>query len=270
MLLTACGTIPSGRYESLRAASEGVSSTLGETYVRIEKRQREFVVLAAPNQPLTKDSFKPVIHGQSFDIKPELEYRDNVLNVLVNYCKALEALAGKNFAADVDKSARDLAASLSSLKGDERVAANGFSTVVDLLARRLTDWMRRQALKRAMDQGQPALEALVKLFQGSNQKIIPFVHQMRDSFIRHAQLDRPSYGTWKRFGFDLEVAGTLNEFNEIENALIASSAALGKLPPAHYEIRASLDDRDQNLLSLHAVIQEVRHLESFYRGLPAK
>src|SRR5437867_10729252 len=108
--LAGCVAIPAGRYQTLRAASEEVYGKVDDTYSRIERRQRDFVVLTAPNGPISAGIFK--VRGQPFDISPELQHRRDALDVLVKYTKALESLAGKDSATSADKSTQDLATSL--------------------------------------------------------------------------------------------------------------------------------------------------------------
>ncbi|MGB5082407.1 MAG: hypothetical protein WBO23_16895 [Burkholderiales bacterium] len=264
-----CTSIPAGRYQALRAASEDVYGNVDDTYARIEKRQRDFVVLTAPDRPLSAETF--TVRGQSFDISPELGHRRDALDALVKYTRALEAIAGKDYATDVDKSAQDLAASLRTLEGrdDSATISNAFGTVADLLARALTDSMRLSALKQAMDLGQPGVEALASLLQGSNKKVGAFVSIMQSRFVGHAQADRPKFGTWARYHLDLEIAATLDEFQQIHEALQTANAALAQLPQAHREIRLSLDNREQGLGALRHLIQEVKQLQKFYRNLPS-
>ena len=66
IVLAGCETLPTGRYQALCAASEGVHSNTTETFARIEKRQRDFAVLTAPDLPLLTNTFKPIVQGQSF------------------------------------------------------------------------------------------------------------------------------------------------------------------------------------------------------------
>src|SRR5207247_7437528 len=107
------------------------------------------------------------------------------------YTKALESLAGKDSATAADKSTQDLATSLRNLGagGDSAIIFNAFGTVADFLARALTGSMREAALKRAMDMGQPGVDALAGLLQGSNKKIAAFVEIMQSRGIAHAQMD---------------------------------------------------------------------------------
>ncbi len=271
--LTGCGTLPAGRFQAFRASSEDITAKTSDTYTRIEKRQRDFVVLTAPDRSLTTETFKPVnSSGESFDIRPTLQKREEALDVLVKYAKALESLAGKDFATDLDKSAQDLAGSLRALGGGSEGAgvSNAFGTVTDLLSRQVTDWMRKDALKKTMDLGQPGVDALTRLLSQSNKKIELFTAQMRNRYIAHAQAGRPAFGTWARYKFDLEVAEVMEEFEEINSALESASSALDKIPQAHREIRTSLENREQPLEALQQMVHEVRHLQGFYRALPTK
>ncbi len=270
LALVGCNALPSGRFQAFSAASEEISARTTDTYARIEKWQRDFVVLSAPDKPLSTDTFRPVVQGVSFDIRPELQYREATLNVLVMYAKALESLVGKDYATDIDKSAQDLAASVRGLRsdGENAAASNAFGAVADLLGTELTNWMRKRALEKAMDLGQPGVDTLTGLLRQSNVKIVRFTDEMRDRYIAHAQAARPAFGTWERYRFDVKVADALAEFGEIGQALQSANSALEQLPGAHREIRVSLESREHPLDALHQTIQEAQRLRGFYKSLP--
>lgn len=267
--VVACTSVPVGRYQALRAASQDVLTKTSETYTKIEKRQRDFAVLTAPKADLTPNSFQPTINGTSFDIAPELAYRENALRAIVSYTELLESLAGKDLNSDVDRSVQELGASLRGLGGDsaQQQIVGGFTTVIDGLARGLTDRKRREALATAMDRAQPAIETLSQLLQGSNKKIAVFVELMRSSYVRHANAARPPHGTWARYEFDLEIADIFEEAVHIEEALKSASTAIGKLPQAHREIRESLDQRERPLAALRELMGEAKQLKGFYKNL---
>lgn len=269
VLLASCSTVPVGRYQALRAAGQDVLEKTSETYARIEKRQRGFAVLTAPNQPLTVNSFRPTVQGVSYDIAPELRYRENALGVLVSYASVLEALASQDFESGVDRSAQELASRLRALDNspNAKEISNLFAAVVDSVGREITNRMRKKALATAMDMAQPAVDKLGLLIQGSNDKIAVFVGLMRDRYVAHANADRPAYGTAARYQFDLEVAEALEETAQIIEALKSTSTAVGKLPQAHREIRESLDRKDRPLMALREMLAETQRLQGFYKSL---
>lgn len=266
----ATNNIPAGRYQAFSVASENVQSVLSDTYTRIEKRQRDFAVLASPDEPLTEDTFKLTVNGKSYDLAPQLQAREAALDVLINYAKTLETLAVGNSSIDVDKSVQNLAASLKGLpdSGAEGAAANIFASLVDNLALSATNTMRKDGLKSAMTTAQPAVESISTLLQRDNGKIARTVNLMRDRYIAHAQSARPSFGSWQRYKFDSEVAAVIEEFQQINDALVSSSAAIQKLPDAHRQILESLDNKERPLDALRDMINEAKRLRTFYRALP--
>jgi len=268
---TGCSSIPTGRYQAFSAASEDVQSVISDTDARIEKRQRDFAVLTAPNEPITANTFKPNIAGTIFDISSQLRSREAVLDVLVKYSKILESLAGKDSSSDVDKSAQNLAASLNGLPaiGDGSTAAKLFATLTDNLAGAITKSKRKDALRNAMTTAQPAVVVISKLLQRDYDKIEMFVNLMRDRYIAHANADRPPFGTWQRYKFDSEVAAGLEEFQQINDALAAASTAIQKLPEAHQQLLEGLDNKEPPLNALRDVIHETQRLRSFYHDLPS-
>lgn len=268
MGLVGCTSIPTGRYEAFSTASNTVSTQMADTYARIEKRERDFAVITALDKPLSFDSFDPNAGAIHYGIGDQLKKRQAALDVIVKYAQALESLAGKDFATSVDRSAQDLAASLRGISGTDAVSANIFGTVVDGLAKAATESMRKDALKRVMNAGQPGVDAICSQMQKDNDKIATFVNTMRDRYVAHAQAARPKYGTWERYKFDLEVANTLDEFHQINAALISSSLVIQEIPEAHRQILKSLDEHAQSLDALHDMLREAQNLRGFYRSLP--
>lgn len=256
-----------GRYQTFSSATANIHSSASETYSRIEIKQRNFSILSAPNLAITVDTFKPLINGQSFDITDALNKRAAVLDVLASYGKALEALASKDAGTDVDAAAQNLSASLIGIGGIDTVLSNAFASILDEAARNLTNAMRRDALKKAMTSAQPGIEKLSELIQKDNQRIGLFVQLIRDSYIKHANLARPAYGTNERYKSDLEVATTLEEFQQIQNSLTSSSKAASSLPTAHRELLESLDNQSSRLNSLSELVAEAKHLNGFYKNL---
>ena len=269
--VTGCANISTGRYQTFSEANANIQSVIVDTDIRIEKRQRDFAVLTAPNEKLTATTFVPNIGGTSYDITSQLRSREATLDVLVKYSKLLESLAGKDLSSDVDKSAQNLAASLNGLSASSEV--NTFSkvlaTLADNLAGTVTERERKNALRSAMTTAQPAIAAISNLLQRDYDKVAIFVNLMRDGYITHANADRPQYGTWQRYKFDSEIAARLEEFQQINDALGAASAAIKKLPEAHQQILEGLDNKEPPLNILHDVINQAQHLHSFYRNLPS-
>lgn len=268
--LAGCGSVPVGRYEAFRMATESVQDATEDTFLRIEKRQRDFVVLTAPDTLLTSQTFKPAIGGQSFDIRGQLETRDAAVETLVAYAKTLEGLAGKDFSTEVDRATQNLAASLRRLSTSPTgaAAANGFASAVDTITRVVTSESRKNALKEVMGVAQPGIEALVRLFHEDKAKIATFSDLMKASYINHAQRARPPFGTWDRYRFDQEIAAVLEEFEQVQGALSAADVSLAKLPDAHRQLHEALDDRERPMDALRDMIREARQLQKFYRALP--
>lgn len=268
--LVGCGSLPVGRYEAFRVATESVHDTTEDTFLRIEKRQRDFAVLTAPDALLTSQTFKPVIGGQSFDIRGQLETRDAAVETLVAYAKILEGLAGKDVSTDVDRATQNLAASLRRLSATPTgaTAANGLASAVDTITRVVTSESRKDALKAVMRVAQPGIEALVRLFHEDRAKIATFSDLMKTSYLNHAQRARPPFGTWDRYRFDQEIAAVLEEFEQVQGALTAADVSLAKLPSAHRQLLESLDDRERPIDALRDMIREARQLQKFYRALP--
>jgi hypothetical protein len=119
------------------------------------------------DEKLTPDSFRPVVEGRSFDLEPELAFRQAALGVLVKYLLVLEAFASSETDADVDKASLELGASIEGLM---EAAGNGggrgaqvsgiLATGVDAIGREVMAGQRARALGRVMDASQKDIERL--------------------------------------------------------------------------------------------------------------
>lgn len=267
--------IPIGKYEILEDSSRSILSNIIDTYSRIEKLQKRFAVTTAPDSELNRDTFKPQIEGQSFDLTPELRFRESAFEVLVNYVIVLRILSSKEYALEIDKASQQLAGSLRNLtetskimKSSDASAASGiFSTLIDRLSRKLVERKRLNALKQVMDMAQNDLERLSNLIIGSNQKIKMAAGIMLSRIIAHANAARPAYGTIERYRFDMEISHKIEEVEAIEASLESMNRAISKMPQAHKEIRSEIEKKKTSLEALQSLIQEAQLATKFYRNL---
>lgn len=270
-----CTSIPTGKYRALHESSQTVFTQTSDTYRRIAQLQRHFSIVTAPNQKLTRDSFQPTIDGQSFDLTPELRFREAALEVWVNYTAVLQAFAEKDYTAEVDKASQELAASLTTLtatsnamKADEAKIASGMlATVIDVIGREMVRAKQLQALRTVMEVSQGDIDRLSALIVGSNVKIKRSVGIMTDRILAHAEAQRPPYGSLARTAFDERMGRVIADAQDIEGALDAMNLAMRTIPKAHAEIRAILDDKPTDLEALRALIQGAQRTGKFYRGL---
>ncbi len=273
--MTGCASLPTGKLQALKNSTQAVHQNTLDTYARIERLQRRFVVTTLPDMPLTRDGFTPKIEGQSFDLVPALRLRESAIEVLARYANLLFALATKDYASDIDAASQEMAGSLQNLRKTAGSAAsdaeskglNAIAAVVDSIGRVLVDYKRREALRRAMDLAQDDLEKLAALIARSNDRIRLAERIMADRILAHANAARPAYGSRDRMIFDSDVAEFLAESEGIESSLDATSAAVAKLPSAHHEIRQVLDERATNLDALQSFVREAQRAGKFYRGL---
>lgn len=275
LLAASCAAkIPVGKYDVLVDSSQRILTGTTETYTRITRLQRRFTVATVGSAPLTRESFKPVVDGQSFDLGPELQFREAALEVMVRYALVLQAFARHDFAGEVDKASEELAGSLKSLAataapdaGSARQASGVLATVVNVIGREVVRRQRLDALKTVMTSAQPDLAKLAELIAGSNAKIKQAVDIMLGRIVAHQNAVRPPPDSPMRFDFDTEVAAVIAEVEEIEAALAALSAAVAGVPPAHAEIRRMLDERPRDLTALQDLVKEVQRINRFYRSL---
>jgi hypothetical protein len=212
---------------------------------------------------------------KSYDLKPELQFREAALDVLLNYVNVLQAFSSTDYLTKVDKSTLLLGASLRDLfatsqaitTADGTQVANIFAVFLNKMGHEIVKKKKREALKQAMDLAQNDIEALSKLIVSSNIKIKKAIDIMLDRILAHANDLRPKYGTVERIYFDSEIANLILEADEMEASLEAINAAMIKIPLAHQEIRNDLDKAQSTFDSLQEVAREARQAQKFYRSL---
>lgn len=275
VLSAGCTSIPVGKYKALYESSHTILTKTSDTYKRIEEFQRRFSIATAPNQKLTRESFQPKIDGQSFDLTPELRFREAALEVWVKYTVVLQAFSEKDYVSEVDKASQELAGSLKNLtttsngmKTDEAKTASGMlATVVDVIGKEIVRAKRLHALRKVMDSAQGDIDNLSTLIVGSNTKIKKAVGIMTNRILDHANDQRPPYGSVERAAFDERIAVVIADAQEIEEVLDAMNTAVSKIPKAHAEIRFILDEKPTDLEALRALIQGAQRAGKFYRDL---
>ena len=276
ILFGGCASIPEGKFEVLKNSSQSLLTNTKDTYVRIEKMQRRFAVVTAPNSKIDIDTFKPKIGEQSFDLTPELRFRESAFEVLVKYNQVLYGISSKDYMGAVDKASQELAGSLNNLnqsslkmsKDDASKASGIIATFIDLTGKEIVKGRRADALRKVMDLHQKDIENLSVLIVGSNDKIGKYVKIMVERILTHANFAmRPDYGSASRYFFDMEIAEVIAETEDIQASLSSVNKGVLKIPEAHKEIRDELDKKPTNLDALHSLIQEVENANSFYRTL---
>jgi len=240
LFLITCHKPPIAKYQLLSESSQRILSVTEETYLRIAKLQHQFTVTTADrDKPITRDTFKPIIDGQSFDLLPELRFRETAIEVLVNYFRVLQALAERDFVSEVNPAAEKLAGSLKSL----------------------TESSAR--LNRPVTKQGTGL-----LASGANaigRSIKRFVDLMLDRIIAHANVARPDYDSPQRFAFDLRIADTINEGENINRTLDKLSQAINEIPPAHAAVRKMLDKKPETWATLQQLTKDINQISKSYR-----
>jgi hypothetical protein len=281
ILFSSCAAkIPVGKYATLKDSSQSILNNTTDTYTRIDKLQRYYCVITAPeDKPIKRDTFKPHIkNGKTTDIVPALKFRESAFEVIVKYVNVLNGLASKDYLADVDKASQELAGSLKNLGATSKVlsasdaaqASAVFGTLVDLIGRQIVEHKRLEALKTVMDAAQDDLEKLVRLIAASNDKIKEWVDTCVEPIIAYANMERRYYKSSERYQFDQNIAGRLAEIEEIESSLSTINKAMLKIPEAHREIRKELDKKPSSMEALQVLVQEAERSNTFYRDLSKK
>ncbi len=267
--------IPVGKYQLLHNSTSSLFNSTKGTYTRIEKLQRLYTVATAPDSAIHRDTFKLQIDGISFDLKPELQLREDALAVLFNYINVLCAFSAKDYLEEIDLATLELGASLNSFYESCNIATPSgaseltgiFTTLMNQLTRELVKQGKRNALKKSMDLAQDDIDEFAKLFSGSNQKIKMTIGIMLDRIVDHANHVRPHYLALERFPFDANIEQVITEADEIEASLDSLGAAIFTLVKAHRELRQKLDNKKLSLESLKEFVKETQIINKFYRSL---
>jgi hypothetical protein len=275
MGLGGCISIPAGKYEAFRDSGQSLLTNTGETYVRIERLQRQFAVVTAPDSEISIDTFRPQFEDKSFDLSPDLRLREAAFEVLVKYLNLLSTLSSKNRVPGVDRAYQELSASLKNLvesskavDRDEVSKASDINFSFDDAAdRRMGKRQRLNALREMMDSEQTAVESLCRLVLKSNKKISARVQVMLKTIVAHANIVRPPQGSLQRYHFDARIGALIAESEEIEASLETMSKAVSQIPEAHKEIRADLDREATSFDALHMLLQQAQRAKKIYRGL---
>lgn len=276
LLFAGCAArIPVAKYQVLQKSTSSLLYSTRDTYTRIEKLQRLYTVTTTPDSAIHRDTFKPQIDGMSFDLTPELRFREDALSVLVNYATVLCAFSAKDYLEEIDLATLELGASLNSFNEScNTTIPSGaseftgiFTTLMNRLTREALKQGKRDALKQTMDLAQNDLEQLSKLLSGSNTKIKMTIGIMLDRIIDHANSVRPHYLTVERVPFDMKISQLIAEAEEIESSLDSLGSAILTFAKAHRDLRHKLDDKKATLESLTEFVKEAKKFKEFYRSL---
>jgi hypothetical protein len=273
--LGGCTSIPTGKYEALRNSGQSLLANTGETYARIERLQRQFTVVTAPDSEIDMDTFKPQFEDKSFDLSPDLRFRESAFEVLVKYLNVLSTLSARSRFSGADRASQELSASLKNLvetskvvdKDDASKASDISASFGDAIDHQMGKRKRLNALKKMMDLEQNNVERLSQLIVKSNKKISGVVQVMLKTIIAHANSVRPPYGSLERYHFDIRVAEIIAESKEIETSLEVMGKAVSQIPRAHEEIRTDLDKEATSFEALYTLLHEAQHANKIYRGL---
>jgi hypothetical protein len=246
-------------------------STTGDTYAHIVRLEQAFIVASMGDEKLTPDSFRPVVEGRSFDLEPELAFRQAALGVLVKYLRVLEAFASSETDADVDKASLELGASIEGLM---EAAGNGggrgaqvsgiLATGVDAIGREVMAGERVRALGRVMDASQKDIERLANLVVQSHAKLDRAIDVMIGQIVARANVVRPPPATLARDEFYAALASTLRGAKEARHALASTAEAAKQIPVAHAQIRQALHETRAPLDALKTLAHKAEQAGSFY------
>ena len=277
LLAAGCAGLPTGRFDALATAAKGVETGATETDADIVQLTRRFMLFSPAPGPYTVSSFAPTIDidgtKHDFDFGPRLEPRRAALDVLVAYTEALAAFARKDYQRDLDRATQNLGGSVQRLARHAGVSAPAkqgagvLATAVNALGRAITDHMRKAALRDAMDTASPGVRAVTAFAKEIDAEAALAVTVMSNAMIAKGNRLSVSDGV-ARLALNERVEAVVVESKTILADLKQISTAVDAIPPAHDEIRGSLDRDDRTPLEkLRALIAEVQRLQKVYSSL---
>ena len=272
-----CSAMPTGRFDTLVAASKAVEVGTAQTDADFINLTRRFMTFSPAPGPYRVDSFAPVVEvggaRLDFDFGPRLEPRQAALGVLVAYTEVLAAFARKDYGGELDRATHSLGGSVQRLAGHvtaSAIAQQGggvLATAVNGLGHAITERMRRAALRKAMDDAAPGIRAIVAYVKEINLLGSTAVTTMRDQFIRKANSLTVADGM-ARLQLNEAVEGVIVDSNSILTQLKQESTAVEAIVPAHAEIRDAIDQDERAVLEkLTALVAEVKRLQGVYSSL---
>lgn len=273
MIAGGCAPVPVTHYDLLATSTRQIWSGTTETDTRIEKIQRQFAVETAKGESLTRETFEPAIDGQTFDVTPDLRFREAALYVLVKYTQLLYLLAKGDSEREIDKAAEELAGSLKTLSlsisssSASESSAGILVTTVDMLEGGVAGERRVEALKMVMDRSQKDVERLAQIVNDDIRHMRALMKIMLQQILEHQRSIRPPAGSALRVKFDMEVAALIDEVRQIQEALDTLDSAVKRVPGAHADIRDIFDGKSGRSESLRALIRHEQSIRAFYRNL---
>jgi hypothetical protein len=264
-------SVPQARFHVLASSGSRILTTTSETYARIVRLERAFIVASTGDEKLTVDSFRPAVEGRTFDLEPELALREAALGVLVKYLQVLEAFASTDGEADVDNASFELGSAIQGLmdaagpEGQSSAQVSGIlATGVDVIGREISAGQRVRALARVMDASQKDVERLASLVSQSHAKLDRAIDVMVRQLVTRANLIRPPAGTAARDEFYLSLLAQLREAEGARAALLAMAEATREIPVAHAQIRQSLNETRAPLDALKSLAHKAEQAGRFY------
>jgi hypothetical protein len=272
-----CAGMPTGRFDTLVAASKAMEISTAQTDADLMNLTRRFMTFSPAPGPYRVDSFAPVVEvggaRVDFDFGPRLEPRQAALGVLAAYTEVLAAFARKDYGGELDRATHSLGGSVQRLAGYVTASAAAqqgagvLATAVNGLGHAITERMRRAALRQAMDDAAPGVTAIVAYVTEINVLGSTAVTTMRDQVIRKANSLTVGDGM-ARLQLNEAVEGMIGESNAILAQYKQESTAVEALAPAHAEIRDAIDRDDRAVLEkLKALVAEVKRLQGVYSSL---
>jgi hypothetical protein len=277
LLFAGCAGVPTGRFDALATAAKEVHTKTSATDADIVQLTRRFMIFSPAAGPYTANSFVPTIEidgtKYDFDFGPRLEPRQAALDVLAAYTEALAAFARKDYQGDLDKATQGLTGSLerlvnhTSASAEAKQGAGILATAVNGLGRAIVDHKRKAALRDAMDTASPGIRAIANFVKEINASAALAVGVMRNAMISRGNRLTVSDGA-ARLALNERVEGVVVESRAIVAHLKQVSTTVEAIPPAHDEIRTTLDRDDRAPLEkVRALIAEFIRLGAFHSSL---
>lgn len=249
-----------------------------ETFLRIEKVQRKFLVFSnGNNENPDLNLLIPILDGKSFDFLPGIRIREAASDVLLKYSSMLYAVSSGSLECEIDEAIEKFAGSLEHMSEIAESGQYGRGRTGGLLKRTIDltndeiSENRLSALKGIMDNSQVDLGRLVALIVEQNDEFRERISKITAHIIKEMNRRRPlldDHISPTLAEYDNEMVCLVQESEEIQKALGELDKAFNTIPEAHFAVRNILGKKIVRLKDLQNLVRRTQNIKRLYRSLP--
>jgi hypothetical protein len=282
IFLNACST-PLQPIKDFGTASRSIGTTARDAYKQFDKEVAEakYKTALLHREPINPDTFTGILTKNK-----RLAIREAMLDELVNYATALDALATKDASADIKDAATKLDSNLNALGKDyDSLAGGGWpltkgdTAILATVARVIGDaWVlhvREDAIRKVVLKSDPAIQKVSALLRREFQSIGPTVGsiyvQTEIAFTHAYDQEKGAMNPAERSTYGDEIKRVNDRVNEAPVFYKKVADSCAGVGTAHAKLRASVQanqflskDFTDSVKQLTAYAQDTK---KFYDGL---